>query len=156
MTPTQSPTLASQATAELPLQGLSSWLHHMARRFPEDGPTLLAWAKEATAITAVPLSCRDSHEASLKYVEGYEAGRASRAQSEPEGWRAALQFYAEKSHFTISEESAWDTVSGEPANFWCDEEGTATVEDGTVAAMALAGTPLKDEDDEPATLGETK
>jgi hypothetical protein len=66
---------------------------------------------------------------------------------EPIGWRAALQFYADRSHFAITDESAWDTVSGEPANFWCDEAGTATVEDGTVAAMALAGTPLPDEDD---------
>src|SRR5579872_3688036 len=49
------------------------------------------------------------------------------------GWRAALAFYAEKSHFAVADDSAWDTVSGEPANFWCDEAGTATVEDGTVA-----------------------
>lgn len=77
-----------------------------------------------------------------------EADRSARAV--PDGWREALQFYADKCHFTVSEESAWDTVSGEPANFWCDEEGTATVEDGTVAAMALAGTPLRDEEEDAA------
>lgn len=75
------------------------------------------------------------------------ADRASRAVEEPAGWRSALKFYAEQAHFAICDDSAWDTVSGEPANFWCDEAGTATVEDGTVAAMALAGTPLPDEDD---------
>lgn len=61
--------------------------------------------------------------------------------------REALQFYADREHFNIADSDAWDTVSGEPQNFWCDDAGTATVEDGTVAAMALRGTPLKDEDD---------
>ena len=32
-----------------------------------------------------------------------------------------------------------DTVSGEPQNWWCDEAGTATVEDGSIAAMVLRG-----------------
>lgn len=65
----------------------------------------------------------------------------------PPGWREALQFYADGNHFAIAADDAWDTVSGEPTNFWCDEAGTATVEDGTVAKMALAGTPLPDEGD---------
>ena len=84
------------------------------------------------------------------------ADRAARGQSttqppaEPPGWREALQFYADRSHFMIADDDAWDTVSGEPPNLWCDEAGTATVEDGTVAAMALRGTPLPDEVDEPA------
>ncbi|MGH7292002.1 MAG: hypothetical protein ACREJT_12370, partial [Myxococcota bacterium] len=60
----------------------------------------------------------------------------------------ALRFYAEGDHFTIHDAGAWDTVSGEPQNFFEDEANTATVEDGTVAKMALAGTPLPD--DEPA------
>lgn len=50
--------------------------------------------------------------------------------------RRALQFYANGEHFMY--EDGWDTVSGEPANFWCDEAGTATVEDGTIAKRALA------------------
>jgi len=75
---------------------------------------------------------------------------AGRASAEPEGWRSALKFYADRCHFMLSNEDAWDTVSGEPGNFWCDEEGTATVEDGTVAARALAGDPLPDEDEDTA------
>ncbi len=51
--------------------------------------------------------------------------------------REALRFYADKCHFSISDEMAWDTVSGEPQNFWCDEAGTAMVEDGWVAREAL-------------------
>jgi hypothetical protein len=66
---------------------------------------------------------------------------AAPAVPEPAGWREALQFYADRDHFMLSDESAWDTVSGEPANLWCDEAGTATVEDGSVAAAALKGTP---------------
>lgn len=52
---------------------------------------------------------------------------------------AALQFYADREHMILSDESAWDTVSGEPQNWWCDEAGTATIEDGSIAAMTLAG-----------------
>lgn len=74
--------------------------------------------------------------------------QAMQPQAEPDGWREALQFYAGRSHFNVADDDAWDTVSGEPQNFWCDEAGTATIEDGTVAAMALAGTPLRDEDEE--------
>lgn len=57
---------------------------------------------------------------------------------------AALQFYAEKRHFVIGYPDAWDTVSGEPPNIWCDEAGTATVEDGSVARAALAANAVLD------------
>lgn len=53
--------------------------------------------------------------------------------------RAALQWYADGLHFDKSSPDAWDTVSGEPQNWWCDEAGTATVEDGSIAAMVLRG-----------------
>ena len=74
------------------------------------------------------------------------------AQAEAENLRKALQFYADKQHFAISEEDAWDTVSGEPQNYWCDEAGTAMVEDGSIAKMALAGQPINfaDEDEDEA------
>ena len=63
-----------------------------------------------------------------------------RAQDvEIQNLRAALQWYADGEHFTRADPNAWDTVSGEPANWWCDEVGTATVEDGTLAGMVLAG-----------------
>ena len=61
--------------------------------------------------------------------------------------RKALQFYADGHHFTKSDGDAWDTVSGEPQNYWCDEAGTATVEDGSIAKLALAGHPIKFEDE---------
>ena len=69
------------------------------------------------------------------------------AATEVESLRKALQFYADKDHFNIADEGAWDTVSGEPQNYWCDEEGTATVEDGTIARLALAGHQIKFEAD---------
>jgi hypothetical protein len=50
----------------------------------------------------------------------------------------ALQFYAQGSHFARHDPDVWDTVSGEPPNFYEDENHTATVEDGSVAKMALA------------------
>ena len=53
--------------------------------------------------------------------------------------RAALKWYADGEHFTKAQPDAWDTVSGEPQNWWCDEAGTAMVEDGTLAGMVLAG-----------------
>jgi hypothetical protein len=55
--------------------------------------------------------------------------------------REALSFYADGNHFLISGKDSWDTVSGEPQNYWCDEAGTATVEDGSVAKAALASGP---------------
>jgi hypothetical protein len=65
--------------------------------------------------------------------------RAEKAEQENARLREALRFYADKNHFAISDEDVWDTVSGEPGNFWCDEAGTATVEDGWVARTALSG-----------------
>lgn len=52
--------------------------------------------------------------------------------------RAALEFYASGNHFVRADADAWETVSGEPPNFWEDEANTATVEDGTIARNALA------------------
>jgi hypothetical protein len=59
------------------------------------------------------------------------------AQAEAENLRKALQFYADKQHFAISEEDARDT---------------AMVEDGSIAKMALAGQPINfaDEDEDEA------
>ena len=65
-------------------------------------------------------------------------------RKDSERMREALMFYAEGDHFTFDRD-AWDTVSDEPQNYWCDEAGTATVEDGTIAKLALdaamKGTP---------------
>lgn len=85
-------------------------------------------------------------------VSGPLMGRTAppTAQAEVENLRKALQFYADKQHFAIAEEGAWDTVSGEPQNYWCDEAGTAMVEDGSIAKMALAGQLINfsDEDED--------
>lgn len=62
-------------------------------------------------------------------------------------YRAGLKYYADMNHAVFNDENAWDTVSGEPANFWCDEAGTATVEDGTVAKLILQGWALPDDPD---------
>lgn len=51
--------------------------------------------------------------------------------------REALQFYADGSHFVRHDAGLWDTVSGEPGNFFEDEANSATVEDGSVAKLAL-------------------
>lgn len=57
--------------------------------------------------------------------------------------RLALRFYANGYHMDLSgNPDAWDTVSGEPANYFCDEAGTATIEDGTIAKLALLDGPM--------------
>lgn len=66
----------------------------------------------------------------------------------------ALRFYANGSHFSLADKSSWDTVSGEPQNFWCDEAGTATVEDGSLAKAVLQGVPFADGDDAAPIVGE--
>ena len=76
------------------------------------------------------------------------AGQATAAQQpDSENLRKALQFYADSEHFIKSDGDAWDTVSDEPQNYWCDEAGTATVEDGHIARLALSGHPVRFEDD---------
>ena len=72
-----------------------------------------------------------------RQVQAELAVRVAARDAEIARLRQALLFYAEKGHFMLSDESAWDTVSGEPQNLWCDEAGTATVEDGTIARAAL-------------------
>lgn len=61
------------------------------------------------------------------------------AADEIESLRAALKWYADGEHFTKADPDAWDTVSGEPQNWWCDEAGTAMIEDGSLAGMVLEG-----------------
>ena len=76
------------------------------------------------------------------------AGQATAAkQPDSENLRKALQFYADSEHFIKADDTAWDTVSGEPQNYWCDEAGTATVEDGSIARLALSGQPVHFEDE---------
>lgn len=84
-----------------------------------------AWGKRRAAIASAPAPVADAER--INVLE------------------TALSFYANGEHFTRHDESAWDTVSGEPSNFYEDESNTATVEDGTVARMALEGTPLSDD-----------
>lgn len=83
------------------------------------------------------------------------AAPAAPAPTVPEGILDALRFYANGSHFTMHDSSAWDTVSGEPQNFYEDESNTATVEDGSVAKLALQGKFFPDaEYKEPVVEGE--
>lgn len=60
------------------------------------------------------------------------------AQHRIEILESALRFYARGNHAMLDKD-AWDTVSGEPQNYWCDEAGTATVEDGRIAKNFLLG-----------------
>lgn len=79
--------------------------------------------------------------------EGWDAGQAQ-LRAENERLRQALRFYAHRCHLTLGDPHAWDVVSGEPPNYLCDEAGTATIEDGTIAQMALRGVDLGDEIEE--------
>lgn len=72
-------------------------------------------------------------------LRGYYPMAARVLADEVRQLRAALQWYADGLHFDKASPGAWDTVSGEPPNWWCDEAGTATVEDGSIAAMVLRG-----------------
>jgi hypothetical protein len=80
----------------------------------------------------------DEHARALDKANSYIADNARLAE-QVENLRAALQWYADGLHFDKASPDAWDTVSGEPQNWWCDEAGTATVEDGSIAAMVLRG-----------------
>jgi ferredoxin-NADP reductase len=80
----------------------------------------------------------DEHARVLDKANSYIVDNARLAE-QVESLRAALQWYADGLHFDKASPDAWDTVSGEPQNWWCDEAGTATVEDGSIAAMVLRG-----------------
>lgn len=96
------------------------------------------YTETGPAAEVVPEGCTPA-DAKLLRAANYQFAE------ENQRLREALRYYASKAHFMLSEPEAWDTVSGEPANFWCDEAGTATVEDGSVAAFALRGEPLPGE-----------
>ncbi len=55
---------------------------------------------------------------------------------------SALQFYADGEHYMLDEEANWDTCSGEPGNWIFDSDGAASIEDGSVAKIALEGVSL--------------
>lgn len=76
------------------------------------------------------------------------AAALTAAPADIKNLRKALQFYADGHHFVMHDETSWDTVSGEPVNFYEDEAGTATVENGSIAKLALAGHPIKFEDED--------
>ena len=78
------------------------------------------------------------------FTDRIDLARAS-LDAEPvaDGMRKALRYYANGHHFGLADKDAWDTVSGEPQNLWCDDAGTATVEDGTIAKLALRGEPIE-------------
>jgi hypothetical protein len=69
--------------------------------------------------------------------------------AEIERLRKGLKYYADGCHMMLNEPGEWDTVSGEPQNFYCDNAGTATIEDGSIAKKILEGWALSDDDDAP-------
>ncbi len=116
-------------------------LEAMAKQRPEE--KFLKGSGVLKLIQAI----RDLERANRE-LRAQQTAPSAAAATEVKNLRKALQFYADKDHFNIADEGAWDTVSGEPQNYWCDEEGTATVEDGTIARLALAGHQIKFDADE--------
>lgn len=87
--------------------------------------------------------CSEDFAKLIDHIDKLEAEN-ERLRKNADRMREALTFYAQGEYFHF-DRAAWDTVSGEPQNYWCDEEGTATVEDGTIAKLAIdaemKGTP---------------
>jgi hypothetical protein len=94
-------------------------------------------AKCREVLAALYAEC-DRLAAAEAKTNSYIADNARLAE-QVENLRAALQWYADGLHFDKASPDAWDTVSGEPQNWWCDEAGTASVEDGSIASMVLRG-----------------
>lgn len=106
----------------------------VSEMFPADAVYTADRAGRVCALKSA-LAAIDAHLS--KPAEAPQA--AAQPVSIPQAMLDALRFYANRDHMALADESAWDTVSGEPPNFWCDEAGTATIEDGAIAAMALRG-----------------
>lgn len=96
---------------------------------------------ETTRAEALPPEVAQARQTAEYWKAEHLAGNARIGELHDEiaNLRAALQWYADGLHFDKASPDAWDTVSGEPQNWWCDEAGTATVEDGSIAAMVLRG-----------------
>ena len=119
--------------------GLLARLQSLKVLLGTDAPEVRGWAPvvqqgaQATVNAAI---------AALREINGMSERleqSAGKLADENERLSAALQWYADGLHFDKASPDAWDTVSGEPQNWWCDEAGTATVEDGSIAAMTLRG-----------------
>ena len=96
-----------------------------------DEPHFWAWGAHGYDTGMWPYFSDDQmHAYALTYAESLRV--------QLEAARAALKFYADKEHFDILDTDVWDTVSGEPQNYWYDEASTAVVEDGAIARAALS------------------
>ena len=93
-------------------------------------------ATQTTELEAAYARIREWELEGLKHIAAEK--KLAESQALVAALRETLQFYADQNHFIIADENAWDTVSGEPPNLWCDEAGTATVEDGSIAKHALS------------------
>lgn len=117
-----------------------------------DAPHALAMAEAEDAwdssqvesiVSAVRDQCGPATAARVhRMLSKPEDAPSAAASAEVVRLREALQFYARRDHFQLHQPDAWDTVSGEPVNFYEDESNTATVEDGSVAKAALDGLNL--------------
>jgi hypothetical protein len=98
----------------------------------------------AQDITIANMQARHAQElAAYELTVRNQRAEQDAEMKDAERMRDALRFYADGDHFTF-DRNAWDTVSDEPQNFWCDEAETATVEDGTIAKLALSETKPAD------------
>jgi hypothetical protein len=95
------------------------------------------WITLRSGWRAVQMNPRDAFLQGQRYANEANKARLAAQGAEIQQLCCALQFYADGGHFLLSDDTAWDTVSGEPQNLWCDEAGTATIEDGSIATHAL-------------------
>jgi hypothetical protein len=141
MTPTQSPTLASQATAELPkpewpmvffsYEGWNDWSLEGLPEMKADGHgTRLAFSAD---------------QMNAHYLAGVEAGRASRAQSEWQTPPASWRLLAKAAIELLCAIDAKHDTEGPPTKY--------SVPYGAVNQLRSA---LGCAEDQPATFGETK
>ncbi len=120
------------------------WLRErlLSADFDYGGEGVAALVFELPAGSAVSADCDATIDGAMGLTPAETAATASVAGPAEHPSRAdliaALQFYAAGNHRITVDESAWDTVSGEPVQWLANETGDM-VEDGTIAAQVLAG-----------------
>lgn len=127
----------------LSLDDLASRVHQQATPEPVGEPAAWRWFNSNGDQVTNWLDFKPSQKANVEAQVAEAGGRIEYAYTLPAPGvpaevRAALEFYASGNHFVRADADAWETVSGEPPNFWEDEASTATIEDGTIARSALA------------------
>jgi len=122
----------------------AAWQERAARPAQTEQQPILAVKVEADCVEHVHPEYGGGYFFTEDAIVEMYAARPAQTEQQPEQSRLikALEYYANGNHLLLADPDAWDTCSGEPLNFLHDDAGTASVEDGSIARVALEALEL--------------